>query len=148
MQIWRRPHRPQPKLSLRALENGGTTKAMAVVMQCPRTCAFANSRPRCRRPAERSLTLLSGDLPEWHMLCLLAGQLWHQRCHAWTLPGGSSQEPSQGKGPPPQTRVGPTLCGSGRARSLTSVAGSRIRSPRDPIGSLCLASDIVTVRTR
>ena len=37
-----------------------------------------NSRPRCRRPAERSLTLLSGDLPEWHMLCLLAGQLWHQ----------------------------------------------------------------------
>ena len=62
-----------------------------------------NSRPRCRRPAERSLTLLSGDLPEWHMLCLLAGQLWHQTCHAWTLPGGSSQEPSQGKGPPPQT---------------------------------------------
>ena len=24
------------------------------------------------------------------MLCLLAGQLWHQRCHAWTPPGGSS----------------------------------------------------------
>ena len=40
---------------------------------------------------------------ERDVFCLLAGELWHRGATAWTLPGGSSQEPSQGKGPPPQT---------------------------------------------
>jgi hypothetical protein len=83
------------------------------------------------------------------MLCLLAGRLWHQRRHAWTLPGGSSQEPSQGKGPPPQTEGWSYVVRLNGTRQIAHVR-SRIAYPlskgHEPIGSLCLASDIVTVR--
>ena len=58
---------------------------------------------RQKKLAEHSSVRSCYDLPEWHALCLLAGQPWHQRRRGGTLPGGSSQELSQRESPRPQT---------------------------------------------